>query len=75
MVAAKFLQSTVQIHKHKRMHTVRKEGFSTGREPPVCTGFPTGTAPSVLNALRLVPVGLTGTKMHSLVLLGNTNRY
>ena len=34
-------------------NTARKEGFSTGREPPVCTGFPTGTAPPVLSARAL----------------------
>ena len=29
--------------------TARKSTFSTGREPPVCTGFPTGTTRLVLN--------------------------
>jgi len=34
-------------------YMARKEGFSTGREPPVCTGFPTGTAPPILSARAL----------------------
>ena len=33
--------------------TARKSLISTGREPPVCTGFPTGTAPPVLRARAL----------------------
>ena len=31
-------------------YNARKSSFSIGREPPVCTGFPTGTAQLVLNA-------------------------
>ena len=34
-------------------YTARKSLISTGREPPVCTGFPTGTAPPVLSARAL----------------------
>ena len=33
--------------------TARKSLISTGREPPVCTGFPTSTAPPVLSARAL----------------------
>ena len=36
--------------------TARKEGFSTCREPPVCTGFPTGTAPPV-QSTRVLSTG------------------
>ena len=38
--------------------TARKSLISTSREPPVCTGFLTGTAPPV----HLVPVSWSGTK-------------
>ena len=33
--------------------TARKSLLSTNREPPVCTSFPTGTAPPVLSARAL----------------------
>ena len=33
--------------------TARKSLISTGREPLVCTSFPTGTAPPVLTARAL----------------------
>ena len=50
--------------------TARKSLISTGLEPPVCTGFPTGTAPPVLSARALS----TG-QLARLVPVGNTNRY
>ena len=37
----------------KKGDTARKSLISTSREPPVCTGFPTGTAPPVLSARAL----------------------
>ena len=37
----------------QKARTARKSLISTGREPPVCTGFPTGTAPPVLSARAL----------------------
>ena len=47
-------QSVLYIYKCiERAFTARKSLISTGREPPVCTAFPTGTAPSVLSARAL----------------------
>ena len=54
----------------KKGDTARKSLISTGWEPPVCTSFPTGTAPPVLSARALS----TGQLAH-LVPVGNTNRY
>ena len=39
--------------RHRVNDTARKSLISTGREPPVCTGFPTGTAPPVSSARAL----------------------
>ena len=48
-----------------RVHTARKTLISTGREPPVSTGFPPGTVPPVLSARALsTPVSSPGTKRH-----------
>ena len=54
----------------RRLSTARKSLISIGRELPVCTGFPTGTAPPVLSARALS----TG-ELARLVPVGNTNRY
>ena len=60
----------VAMYPKRGTNTARKSLISTGREPLVCTGFPTGTVPSVLNA----PAFYTGQsdryEKHSLVLVG-----
>ena len=50
--------------RHRVNDTARKSLISTGREPPVCTGFPTGTAPPVPSARALSTGQLTVGERH-----------
>ena len=43
----------VAMYPKRGTNTARKSLIITGREPLVCTGFPTGTAPPVLSARAL----------------------